>query len=78
MRLRLRELREDCDQTQAQVAAYLNCRQQTYSRYENGKAQPSLEVMQKLAAYFHTSVDYLMGLTDERAPYVRKNQSEGK
>lgn len=74
MYLRLRELREDSDQTQTQLANYLGCRQQTYSRYETGKAQPSLETMERLANYHSTSVDYLMGLTDIRRPYPRSRR----
>lgn len=68
MKLRLRDLREDQDKTQAQLAKYLNCSQQTYSRYENGKAQPSLETIVKLARYFGTSTDYILGVGDSPAP----------
>lgn len=71
MVLKLKDLREDRDETQQAVAAFLGCRQQTYSRYENGKSQPSLEILAKLADYFHTSVDYIMGLTQEHTPYPR-------
>jgi transcriptional regulator with XRE-family HTH domain len=69
MQLRIRDLREDRDLTQADMAAFLGCRQQTYSRYENEQAQPSLETLARLAAYFGTSVDYLLGITDEPRPY---------
>ncbi len=72
MKLRIRDLREDNDLLQKHLAAYLHCRQQTYSRYETGEVEPPLEVMEKLACYYNTSVDYLMGLTDNPAPYERK------
>lgn len=64
-------MREDKDKRQKDMAEYLGCCQQTYSKYENGKAQPSLQIMMKLANYFNTSVDYLIGLTDEPNPYPR-------
>ena len=69
MYLRLRDVREDCDKTQLQMAKFLGCTQQTYSRYERGDAQMSYETLCRLADYFHTSLDYLMGRTDERTPY---------
>jgi len=74
MRLRIRDVREDKDLRQRQLAQYLNCRQQTYSRYETGVVEPPLEVMEQLALYYNTSVDYLMGLTDEKTPYARKQK----
>jgi len=72
MNLRIRDLREDHDKTQADLAEYLGCSQQTYSQYENGKVQPTPETLEKLALYFGTSVDYLLGLTDDPRPYPRK------
>ena len=72
MNLRIRNLREDHDKTQADLAKYLGCSQQTYSRYENGKVQPTPETLEKLALYFGTGVDYLLGLTDDPRPYPRK------
>ncbi|MEG1593229.1 MAG: helix-turn-helix transcriptional regulator [Oscillibacter sp.] len=71
MYLRLQDMRVDRDKRQAEVADYLGCCQQTYSRYENGKAQPTPETLEKLAHYFETSVDYLLGITDEKMPYPR-------
>lgn len=68
MRLRLRD---DSDLYQRHIAEYLNCRQQTYSRYETGEVEPPLQVMEKLALYYNTSVDYLMGLTDKKEPYIK-------
>ena len=74
MYLRLKDMREDRDQTQEQMAAFLGCSQQTYSRYENGKAQMSYQALDRLADYFGTSVDYLLGRTDQRAPYPRRKR----
>lgn len=78
MKLRIRDLREDNDLFQRNLAEHLGCTQQTYSRYETGELEPSLPVMAKLAEFYGTSVDYLMGLTDVREPYkpaVHKNHS---
>lgn len=74
MKLRIRDLREDNDLYQRQIAEYLNCTQQTYSRYETGELEPSLLVMEKLAEFYNTSIDFLMGLTDVREPYKRKKR----
>ena len=71
MKLRIRDLREDNDLLQKHLAEYLNCRQQTYSRYETGEVEPPLDVMEKLARYYNTSVDYLMGMTNEMIPYPK-------
>lgn len=71
MKLRLRDIRDDNDLYQKDLAKILNCRQQTYSRYETGKVEPPLDVMETLASYYDTSVDYLMGLTDEKKPYLK-------
>lgn len=68
---RIRNLRQDADLTQDDVAEYLNVSQNTYSQYETGTLRFSLEVVIKLALYYDTSVDYLVGLTDERKPYPR-------
>lgn len=69
--MRLRDLREDHDLTQQTVAAYLHIRQNTYSQYENGQRQVPVEVLIQLSFYYHTSVDYLLGLTDVSLPYKR-------
>lgn len=70
--MRLRDLREDHDLTQAQLAAYLNVKQNTYSQYENGVRQIPQELLVKLALYYDTSVDYLLELTNVAEPYPRK------
>ena len=67
--MRLKDLREDRDITQQTVAAYLHIRQNTYSQYETGHRQLPLDILIRLARYFHTSTDYILGLTDEIRPY---------
>lgn len=64
MRLRIRDLREDNDLTQATVAKYLLCDQSLYSKYERGERPLPLELAVKLAQYYDVSLDYLVGLTD--------------
>lgn len=71
--MRLKDLREDMDLTQAQIAKYLNCEQNTYHQYETGKRQIPLDLLIKLAIFYNTSIDYILNLTDEIKPYKRKN-----
>jgi len=66
MRLRIRDMREDADLTQQQIAKFLKCDQSLYSKYERGERAIPLELVIKLALYYGTSVDYLIGLTDIR------------
>ena len=68
---RIRDLREDSDLSQNEVADYLRCSQQAYSNYELGRRDLPPEVLIKLAGFYHTSVDYLLGLTNVREPYPR-------
>lgn len=70
--MRLRDLREDNDLTQTEVANFLNCEQNTYHQYESGKRQIPLNLLIKLANFYNTSVDYILDLTDETKPYKRK------
>lgn len=67
--MRLKELREDRDIRQQTLAEYLHIRQNTYSQYENGQRQLPLAQLVQLAQFYGTSTDYLLGLTDEIAPY---------
>jgi transcriptional regulator with XRE-family HTH domain len=69
--MRLKDIREDMDITQQQVADFLHVKQNTYSQYENGHRQLPVEMLIRLAIYFHTSADYILGLTDDRHPYTR-------
>lgn len=69
--MRLRDIREDRDLTQRALADHLHIRQNTYSQYETGQRQLPVEVLVKLAQFYNTSADYLLGLTDCSEPYPR-------
>ena len=68
----IRNLREDKDLTQKQIADYLHCTQVCYSNYETGKRDIPTEVLLQLAQYHNTSVDYLLGNTNVKKPYPKK------
>ena len=72
MRLRIRDLREDSDLKQRQLAEYLLCDQSLYSKYERGERPLPLELAEKLADFYGVSVDYLLGRTDIKEPYPKK------
>ena len=72
MKLKIRDIREDRDFTQKDIAKVLNCKQQTYSRYEAGEITIDIFRLETLANFYNTSIDYLVGLTDEIEPYPRK------
>ena len=61
---RIRELREDHDLTQKQMAKALNCSQQVYSNYELGQRDIPTDILIRLSAFYGVSVDYILGLTD--------------
>ena len=67
--MRIKDLREDSDLTQKEIADFLHIKQNTYSQYENGHRQLPIEFLIALAKYYKTSTDYILGLTDERKPY---------
>ena len=67
--MRIRDLREDQDLTQKELAEYLHIKQNTYSQYESGQRQLPLEFLIALAKYYNTSTDYILGLTDQKKPY---------
>lgn len=67
--MRIRDLREDMDITQQTIADYLHIKQNTYSQYENGQRQVPVDILIKLARYFDTSIDYLVGETDIKQRY---------
>ena len=69
---RIRNLREDADLKQRELGEILNCSQRVYSNYERGDLDIPTEILIKLADYYNTSVDYILGLTDEIKPYPRK------
>ena len=71
---RLRDLREDRDLMQKDLAQILSCTQVCYSNYEIGKRDIPTDVLIKLAAYYDTSVDYILGLTNVRKAYPKIKQ----
>lgn len=66
---RIRDMREDHDLLQKDLAHYLQCSQVCYSYYEMGKRDIPTDVLIRLAQYYRTSTDYLLGLTDVKQPY---------
>ena len=68
---RIRDMREDRDIYQKDIANYLQCTQVCYSYYEIGRRDIPTDVLIKLARFYDTSVDYLLGMTDEKRPYPR-------
>lgn len=74
--LKIRDIREDKDLTQKQISQLLNCTQQTYSRYETGEITIDIFNLIKLAEFYNTSTDYLLGITDERKPYPKSKEVE--
>ena len=72
MRLRIRNLREDRDLTQQEIADLLLCDQSLYSKYERGERPLPLELAVKLAVHYNVSLDYLVGLTNQKNPYPKK------
>ena len=72
MLLRIRDLREDKDLKQKEVADYLMCDQSLYSKYERGERPLPLELADKLADFYGVSVDYLLGRTNTKTPYPKK------
>ncbi len=68
---RLKDIREDKDLLQKQIAILLKITRQQYGLYENGKREIPLEKLIKLAEFYNTSTDYLLGLTNEIKPYPR-------
>jgi transcriptional regulator with XRE-family HTH domain len=71
---RIRNLRIDSNLTQSDIAQRLNLKQNTYSQYEIGSLQYPIEVLIKLADFYQTSIDYLLELTDNPAPYERRRK----
>ena len=69
---RIRNLREDRDLKQEDMAKFLHCSQACYSNYENGKRDVPTAVLQELADFYGVSVDYLMGRTNVKEPYPKK------
>ena len=67
---RIRDLREDKDKTQKEIAAALNCSQQVYSNYELGQRDIPTDILIRLSKYYNVSVDYILGISDN--PKINK------
>lgn len=69
---RIRNLREDLDKSQQEIADYLGTSQTMYARYERGANEMPIRHLIKLAQYYNVSLDYLCDLTDKKIPYPQK------
>lgn len=69
--IKIRNLREDHDLKQKDIAKLLNCTQQTYSRYETGENNIDIKSLIILADFYNTSIDYIVGRTNEEKPYPK-------
>ena len=70
---RLRDLREDHDLTQTKLAKLIGMSQTGYSKYETGENDVPTSILIKLALLYNTSIDYILGLTNEKKPYRSNN-----
>jgi transcriptional regulator with XRE-family HTH domain len=68
---RLRDLREDKDLSQKELAQILGMSQTGYSKYETGENDVPTQILMKLADFYHTSVDYILGRTNQTKPYPK-------
>ena len=66
---RIRDLRENNDLSQTELAKQLHVSQRSYSHYENGDRAMPIDILERLAAYYNTSMDYLVERTDVKKPY---------
>ena len=73
--MRLKDLREDSDIKQQELADLLHIRQNTYSQYENENRQIPIDMLIQLAYFYNVSVDYILGITNERKPYPRNKNA---
>ena len=71
---RLKLLRESKGKYQKDIAEILNMKQQQYQRYENGITEMSISLLNILADYYDTSIDYITGRTDEKKPYPKSKK----
>ncbi len=77
MKYRIKDLREDNDLKQRNIAEILNIHQTTYSDYELGNLNIPVSVLCRLADFYDTSIDYLVGRTNEKKPYPKDNTKIG-
>ena len=75
MFVRIRNLREDNDKTQKEVAEYLFCDQSLYSKYERGQRDVPVGIIIKLAKLYNTSTDYILGLTAVSYTHLRAHET---
>lgn len=71
---RLKDLREDKNLYQKDIAKIINISQTNYSKYELGKVEIPNEILIKLAYFYNTSIDFILGITNEIKPYPRKRR----
>lgn len=71
----IKNLREDNDYKQRELAKVLHVSQNTYSQYETGVIELTAEKLIELATFYNTNIDYLLGLTDTKQPYPRKKNN---
>lgn len=74
--LRLKDLREDREIRQEKIAQFLGISQTNYSKYELEKINIPIDALKKLADFFNTSVDYILGITDEIKPYPKSKHHQ--
>lgn len=74
MKYRIKDLREDNDLKQKDIAKMLHIHQTTYSDYELGHLNVPVSVLCRLADFYNVSIDYLVGRTDEKKPYPKSEQ----
>lgn len=72
---RLKDLREDNDLLQKDIAKEFGLTQTNYSKYELGKINIPIDLLKKFAIFYNTSTDYILGLTNEKKPYNRQKVS---
>ena len=75
METRIRNLREDKDLTQKEISTYLNVSQVAYSYYELNRRSIPVELLSKLADFYHTSIDYLLYKTEVKSAYPKKSRT---
>ncbi len=68
---RIENLRIDSDKTQLEIAKILHCQREVYRRYEKGEREIPLWAAIKLAEYYNVSLDYLLGISDNRRPFTQ-------
>lgn len=75
---RLRDLREDCDKTQKDIADYLGIIPGQYQRYESGKREIPYHMVIELAKYYHVSLDYIAGLTNDKIGLTKSSLADNE